>query len=174
MSATANVLEAMTAGIMAAKQGKATQLTPVGLERTSALPASVAAPFPNDHPIEAVESAVKSIRREVQYILQALDAIDATNGTPEIVLSAADVAKVAHRVQTDKEMAADARQREFEAGLKAKTEAAQAQAFARDDGPPAPTTGWQCRTHGRKSMSVMTSRKGRNYGVCHLCKEFEK
>lgn len=199
MSATANVLEAMTASIMAAKAGKATQLTPVGPEQpTSPWPPDLepAALFPN-RPGEAVEIALYAIRKEVRHLTDALDAIAAVNGTSPVTLSTAEVAKVTQSVTLAKERAADARQQEFEAGLKAKADAAkasvfvgaetldddgqetyddppQAQAFDRDDSAPPPKTDWQCSTHGRKSIIVETSRKGRVYGLCNLCKEFEK
>jgi hypothetical protein len=161
----------MAAGIMSAKQARATTLTPVGPEAPleTVLPRRVAASFPNDHPVEVVQQAAAEIRREVAYMLQALDAIESHLGPPKAV--PVPTQQAFDQVQRQVEQAADAK---FAADMAAKAAAAQAQVFTKDDEPTAPKTSWQCPTHGRKFLKVETSRKGRIYGLCTECREFEK
>jgi hypothetical protein len=89
VAATQDILANMTKGVFELKGAKAAGLTPVGLEVKGPGPevprtlGTTAAPFPNDHPTETINNAVAAIRREVGYIIQALDAIDATNGVPQ-------------------------------------------------------------------------------------------
>ena len=162
---TQSVLDMMTKGIMARKEQAAARLTPVGQERTSAIPTNVpGAMFPNDNPNEVLETAVKAIRREVGYIIQALDNIDATNGVPAATPPTADPVK-----EGEKAADAAAEQRAFEERMKELREEAQEIAF----GPIVhPSTTWRCPTHD--TAETRTSKRGRVYGACPKCDEFER
>lgn len=167
MDGTSSVLAAMTASIMKAKQGKGTTLTPVGPEtapvRVTILPDKAKASFPNDHPVESIRSALLTLRREVQHILEAIEAIEAVSGAVDPVPTAAEVTRTTEVLQAQSESEADARQREFDAALAAKAAAAQAAAWPK---------GWACPTHGG-TTETRTSRKGRVYAACTQCQEFE-
>ena len=161
---TQSVLDMMTKGIMARKEQAAARLTPVGQERTSAIPTNVpGAMFPNDNPNEVLETAVKAIRREVGYIIQALDNIDATNGVPTPVAVYTTDVKSAEK-QADEAAA----QREFDERMKEQAEAAQTSVFV----AVTDAARWRCPTHDK--VEVKTSKRGRVYGACPKCDEFER
>jgi len=75
---TQSVLDAMTAGIMGKKEAKAAQLTPVGREQGGPLSKAFDAPFPFDYPASQVQQALRNIRQEVDYIIKACDAVEAS------------------------------------------------------------------------------------------------
>ena len=175
-----SVLDEMTRGIMGRKAEKATQLTPVGLERP--LP-KIGAAFPNDHPTEVVESAVKAIRREVGHILDALDAIDATNGVPSVVPSTLVPDPKASEREADEKHArrpvvivkTDEEPEPFPTRFERLSQQAQ-EATYRDAEAEPESVGWTCPKHGADHTVTLTSRKGRLYRACNLaeCPEFEK
>ena len=178
-----SVLEQMTSGTMQRKETAAAALTPVGFERPSPLPRT-AAPFPNDHPVEVIESAVKAIRREVAYILQALDAIDATNGVPpEATNTLADVQRAAERAADIKhrvEPATPVIDLTPEAAAiveRLKGREQKATTFSDDPAMKRGLDGaWACPKHGLENVIDMESPKGRKYRRCMVtnCKQFEK
>lgn len=159
-----SVLSNMAAQLMQSKQVASAKLTPVP---TGNLP-TTSAPFPNDVPAEVVQAAVKNIRREVQYILTALDAIDEAVGAPEVQ----DNNLVARVEQARKEQAADEKFAERFERLKAE---AQAATFSHaEPAEPADDLGWVCPTHG--SAKPRQSAKGRDYIGCgeDECKAFKR
>jgi hypothetical protein len=156
-SESQSVLSNMAASLMQDKQTASAKLTPV----PSSLP-TTSAPFPNDVPAEVVQAAVKNIRREVQYILTALDAIDEAVGAPDPValINMDELAK-------EKERAADEKFAERFERLKAEAQAATFQA-------PADDLAWVCPEHG--SAKPRKSAKGRDYIGCgnDECKAFKR
>lgn len=174
-----SVLDKMSAGISAAgiaqkKQGKAATLTPVASEPGGPLDGlKTKAPFPNDHPAEAIRAALAQLRLEAGHILEAVDAAEAALRAPDapapVVEEPVDVKAL--------EQSADAEA--FKRDFAAKQAAAQAAAFAAADTPaetPEPATGegWACPVHGLDSVVTLKSRKGREYRACSKCEEFEK
>lgn len=155
-----SVLSNMAAQLMQSKQVASAKLTPVPAGN---LP-TTSAPFPNDVPAEVVQAAVKNIRREVQYILTALDAIDEAVGAPDpaALINMDELAK-------EKERAADEKFAERFERLKAE---AQAATFSHAE--PADDLGWVCPTHG--SAKPRQSAKGRDYIGCgeDECKAFKR
>lgn len=176
---TGDVLAAMAASVVDQKIAAGAKLTPVGLERgATVIPQGIAASFPNDHPVEVVEEALKNIRREIATIFAAVEAVEAILGAPAPEAVAPDPVVI----QKAREQAADAR---ADARLAAKAEAiaavkanmdikaAEAQAATFKGQSPA-EDGWQCPDH--EQSLEKTSRLGRQYRVCPVdgCKEFEK
>jgi hypothetical protein len=177
VAATQNILNAMTKGVYELKGAKATGLTPIGMEVKGPGPevprvlGTTAAPFPNDHPTETINNAVAAIRREVGYIIQALDAIDATNGVPQetpvpqvveqqkIMEQQADEAAAERAaIQSVEKEAAD----KFAADFAAKAAEAQAQVFTQ------PTEEVVCPTHGEAVTRKLAG--GKTIRMCSTCK----
>lgn len=174
MADTQSVLDQMTAGIVGRKAAKSAGLTPTPGEvaaSSSAVPARIAASFPNDHPREAIEQAIGLIRLEVAHVLSALDAIESVLGTVRAP-SPAPVADVKAQEREADERAAEyaAQQKaEFAASIAQKAREAQESVFG-----PTPDAGWKCPKHGDAKITNETSRRGRKYRKCGLCTEFEK
>jgi hypothetical protein len=164
-AATANVLDEMTSGIMGRKADKATKLTPVGTERR--LPMLPHATFPNDHPQEIIEAAIREMRRQSGYLSEGADALEEyalgkdPKGAPEP--TAAEVTKAKEREADEK----------FADRLDRLSEEAKAAVFG-DDAPD--VSGWSCPTHPGDSPVRRTSHKGRSYLACDQvgCREFQK
>jgi hypothetical protein len=177
MSDTQSVLDSMTAGILNRKASRSQPVTLTPVAGESPLPAKIAAPFPNDHPVEAINTAVSDIRTQVQNIIDALDAIDATNGVPPV-----DAPAPVQPSQQERERDADVRVAEIVAAAQPTypvyedlQREAQAAVFApRVAAVGSAVPGWVCPVHGAAKTAQKTSRKGRVYGVCTACLEFEK
>jgi len=171
------VLAAMTSKVLADKEAGA--LTPVGRER-SPLPRT-AAPFPDDQPTEVIEAAVKAIRREVEYILRALDAIDAQTNAPKPDSNVfVDAQKAAERAADEKYRATPVIELTPEAAAiveRLKGRDQKATTFSDDPDMKKGLDGaWVCPTHGLENVEDMTSPRGREYRRCMVanCKQFEK
>ncbi len=177
VEATNSVLEAMTAGIMGRKADKAAGLTPTRVEASPAtLPERIEAKFPFDHPVEVINQSTRQVRRAIEevmreaaFILEACDAIDGVSGVEPIAPKKREEAAVkAAEQQADRKFADD---------FAEKQRVAQEQVFQRIAGPPVteePSSGWRCPEHGAAFVEQLTSKKGRLYGACTKCKEFEK
>lgn len=167
-NAMQDALDAMTAGTRERKADKGATLTPVTMERV--LPRT-RAPFPNDHPTEVVESAVRAIRREVQYILDALDAIDATNGVPpvEATVPPEEAERIRNKV-------ADATFAEKFAQQQAEAQAAVFGSVP-DQLPTVEAltaSRWVCPTHGSAALARTVSRRRPDFLSCNLCDQYER
>jgi hypothetical protein len=183
---TQGVLDQMTASIMARKAQAKTTLTPVGLEARNGngiLPNTQAA-FPNDHPIEAIESAIREIRTQMTAVLAGLDAvgemrsqvanIEAALAAVESVLGTSSAtAPDPAAVRQTKERAADERIAAAKAAEPAEEIAETlARIDAKSTAAKVATFGWKCPVHGK--TETRTSRKGRKYQACPTCDEFER
>lgn len=186
---TANILEAMTRSVLNAKPKRGTVLTPVGAERSvDATPTVTPARMPDlptiFMPQEAIEGAVREIRKQARHILSALGAIDASLGNPaepaepvgpsiKEVEAAADAAHLA-RVAAGKEPAVDKTEADFATKFAAQQAAAQAATFKEPSGAAVAANGWVCLDHS--SYVDATSPKGRKFRRCGdpTCKQFER
>jgi hypothetical protein len=186
----------MTAGILQRKENKATQLTPVGMERGGSFATNPHVVFPWDRPAEAVQQEIVGIRLQLErwkkqadeardgiyrsagYIEDGLRQVESALEIPVGGPVIGTVTKVdeAVAVQRAKDEAADKWAKEYEA----KARAAQEQVFVELDDPPASTpvvageAGWVCPKHGDEELRVLKSRKGRVYRTCMKCEEFER
>lgn len=171
VESTGNVLDMMTASITGRKSDAAKRLTPVGqeVEKAHVLPRTQAV-FPNDVPTEAVVQAVAAIRREVGYILAALDAVDEQLG------KAADSGPVdLDAVRREREREADERVAAAERITTPETEAIKERLSALSKKAQEATFtegGWVCPTHGK--ATTKTTSRGREFRGCPDCDEFER
>lgn len=197
---TQSVLDQMTAGIMSKKAAKAATLTPVGLEKPADLPAIALVQgdvFPHDGGVtEQVVHSAREIRAELRKIAQYSEQIDeclrsieraigAQEGGPTVV-TRASAQEQARIEQTEAERAADAAfkaSEQFRLQMAEKEARAKAQIFgeayeesktASPSPDPTPSGGWACPEHGSDHVKTLTSRKGRVYGACLKCEEFER
>jgi hypothetical protein len=167
MSETQSVLDKMTAGIMGMKQERATQLTPVGMERSNPLPAIAEARgdvFPHDGGIQDQIVFSAKIIRENLFQMQTQLA-----GMEECLRSIereAGLAEPLTPVSTPAEPT-------FEEKYAAQQADAQAQAFTATPVVKG-TDAWECPAHGSSNVVGLKSKKGRDYRKCTLCSEFER
>jgi len=155
-----SVLDGMTSAITTRKDEKASTLTPVGLER-QVIPSS----FPNDMPKEVMLEAVRDIGRVIANLLEAQAALAlAATGKPAVDVS--DVAPT----QREVEQAADAK---FAESYAAKQKKAQEAAFQHAVPVSTVSTDWSCKCD-KPDIRTLTSGKGRVYGACANCKDFER
>jgi hypothetical protein len=172
-SNTQTVLDIMRASIIDRKTARATSagLTPVGAElsRSDAAPAMGLggrhkAAFPYDDP-QTIHDAlhrglnlVADIREELDHVGRGIIALSALYG----------LTGQAPVPQPQPE--ASAKQLEFEADLRAKSVAAQTQAFRGAIGT------WECPKHPGPAVPMVGKRTGRKYLACAVadCGQFEK
>lgn len=195
-----SVLDQMTAGIMGPKATKAAKLTPIKGEESTTVAAMAGLTIPADVPgvlmaREGMADVAKDLRTQAGFLLAVADGLDVILGVPDAVERDAEKKAATDKALAEKEAdrkAADRKaaeagdkraekrmteQEEFEAGLAAKAEAAQAATFTAldDDGtvePAAPV--WTCPTHGEANIHNLVARKsGRKYRACGSCDQYE-
>jgi len=180
MSDTQSVLDLMTAGIMGMKQDKASQLTPVGMEKPPPTIADARGDvFPHDGGLQSQIVFSAKIIRENLFQMQAqltgmedcLQSIEREAGlreplSPTVNPAAPDTLDTLLT---------------FEEKFAAQQADAQAQAFkaadevkASEPQPAQPSSGWVCPEHGDSHLTTLTSRKGRQYKSCVGCSQFER
>ena len=175
-----SALDQMVSSVMARKEAKATGLTPVGAERQPVLHDAPGDRFEYERGVrEQIVVSLAVVRSEMAKIEEACRSVEREAGIPEggpppfvTPVAAAEAASAEGKV---KDATADEEHRKFTEDIAAKSAAAQAQAFAAQD-DPAPKAGssWVCPAHGTESVTMLTSRKGRKYGSCTRCQQFER
>lgn len=194
---TQDLLDSLVADATAAKEAKATQLTPVGTEAGGPLsrPLSVlGASFPNDMPTEVMAEAVRDIRRVMVHLSDAIAALEeAIAGTPSVAVTESPAEKAraiaAERAEAEKVADVSAFRAEYERkSLDAQTAAFRDAAMKYFDakpyeGPapePAPAAGprrleWTCSVHGSANLKYKVG-QSRSFWVCTApgCREFER
>lgn len=182
---TQSVLDQMTGGIAGRKSDKATQLTPVGMERKPVLPNDLPGQFMSS---EALADAAKDLRVKSRLLYDIANSIDTLVGQvfghteepePEVAVDTKAVeqaADAAHRARQEPEQDPGQDGSDFATTFARKSAAAQAAAFAQADEPVETEpveTAWACPEHGFDNIRILTSRKGRSYPACS-CGEFQK
>jgi len=200
MSETQSVLDGMTKSITDRKQTRGTKLTPVAGETPIEPPVGIpigttyySANYPWDQPAPAVQQVIIALRMRLKdwtvrmdelyrrctddlaYLEEGLRELERVAGLqeggpkPPSVFREDGPTAMSRR----KESEADQWVKEYEA----KCKEAQEQVFIDLDDGPEPETGtggWVCPTHGAEHVEILKSRKGRVYGSCRYCGEFEK
>jgi len=147
------------------KANKSTTLTPVGTEAARMLP-RIDAPFPNDHPLEVIESLIRELSFQYDTLGELIDSLRRTAGKPR-----------------EEEAPPPPSQRQIEREADARAEAEPfAEKFAKMQEEAQAATykpvgdHWQCPKHGNESLRDAASPKGRKYTACAVanCKEFQR
>lgn len=193
-------LDTMTSQIVSHKQEKAQSagLTPVGLEKGAANGREKRAPLDGRHDVifpfddqqtihQAIIDGLKAVTTltyHVEHIRDGLKVLAECYGVLLELPPATPTPEIGPKIDRAKEAAASAwvekkAEEKFQADFAEQSKKAQAEVFAPAPVPPVPVEpetaeGWSCPKHEYKTLTTLTSKRGRVYRACLSCSEFER